>query len=158
MTVEAVWSSLRCHHFTSSKLQWKRMRDVCKMYVCPLWLQADAHGRSEWMHVQLILLYSTLCNSMDWSLPDSPVHGILQARILEWVAMPFSKGSSWPRDQALVSCISCTAGGLSTAEPPKKPSWNVYRNAEWSLYSSEKNSCYFTSISKSHRIFFHWPT
>ena len=40
----------------------------------------------------------TLCNPMDYSLPGSSVHGILQARILEWIAIPFSKGSSRPRD------------------------------------------------------------
>ena len=48
----------------------------------------------------------TLCNPMDCSLPDSSVHRILQARILEWVAIPFSRGSSWPRDQTRVSCIA----------------------------------------------------
>ena len=48
----------------------------------------------------------TLCNPMDCSLPGSSVHGILQARILEWVAILFSKGSSWPRDQILLSCIA----------------------------------------------------
>ena len=42
----------------------------------------------------------TLCDPMD------RVHGILQARILEWVAIPFSKGSSQPRDQTQVSCIA----------------------------------------------------
>ena len=41
---------------------------------------------------------ATLCDSMDCSLPGSSVHGILQARILEWVAIPFSRGSSQPRD------------------------------------------------------------
>ena len=45
----------------------------------------------------------TLCNSVDCSLPGSSVHGILQARILEQVAIPFSRGSSWPRDQIHVS-------------------------------------------------------
>ena len=40
----------------------------------------------------------TLCDPMDGSPPGSSVHGILQARILEWVAIPFSRGSSWPRD------------------------------------------------------------
>ena len=49
----------------------------------------------------------TLCNPMDCSPPGSSVHGISQARILEWVAIPFSSGSSWPRDQTLVSSISC---------------------------------------------------
>ena len=40
----------------------------------------------------------TLCNPMDYNPPDSSVHGILQARILEWVAMPFSRGSSRFKD------------------------------------------------------------
>ena len=48
----------------------------------------------------------TLCDLMDYSLPGSSVHGILQARILEWVAISFSRGSSQPRDQTWVSCIA----------------------------------------------------
>ena len=47
----------------------------------------------------------TLCNPMGCSLPGSSVHGILQARILEWVAMPFSEGSFWPRKQTHVTWI-----------------------------------------------------
>ena len=50
--------------------------------------------------------YLTLCDPMDCSLQGSSVCGILQARILEWVAIFFSKGSSWPRDQTQVSCIA----------------------------------------------------
>ena len=50
-------------------------------------------------------LCPTLCDPVDCSLPDSSVHGILQARILEWVAMPSSRGSSWPRDWTWVSYI-----------------------------------------------------
>ena len=49
---------------------------------------------------------STLCNPMDCSLPGSSVRGILQARVLEWVAIPFSRGSSLPRDWTQVSCIA----------------------------------------------------
>ena len=48
--------------------------------------------------VQSLQLCLSLCNPMDYSLPVSSVHGIFQARILEWVAMPFSKGSSGPKD------------------------------------------------------------
>ena len=48
----------------------------------------------------------TLCDPMDCSLPGSSVRGILQARILEWVAVPFCRGSSLPRDQTQVSCIA----------------------------------------------------
>ena len=47
-----------------------------------------------------------LCNLADCSLPDSSVHGVLKARILEWVTIPLSSGSSWPRDQTWVSCIA----------------------------------------------------
>ena len=46
--------------------------------------------------------YLTLCNPRDWSLPGSSVHGISQARILEWVAITFSRGSSQHRDQTWV--------------------------------------------------------
>ena len=45
---------------------------------------------------KLLQLHMTLCNPMDLSLPGSPVHGILQVRILEWVAIPFSSGSFQP--------------------------------------------------------------
>ena len=56
------------------------------------------------MKVLVAQLGSTLCEPMDCSLPGSSVHGILQAGILEWVTIPFSKGSSWPRDQTCASC------------------------------------------------------
>ena len=57
-------------------------------------------------------------DSMNCSPPDTCVHGILQARILEWVAVYFSRGSSQPRDR---THVSCTAGRYFTAEPPGKP-------------------------------------
>ena len=47
----------------------------------------------------------TPCDPVDYSLPGSSVHGILQARILKWVAISFSRGSSLPRDQSSVSYI-----------------------------------------------------
>ena len=53
------------------------------------------------MKVKVIQLRPTLCDPMDYT-----VHGILQARILEWVAVPFSRGSSRPRNQTGVSCIT----------------------------------------------------
>ena len=49
---------------------------------------------------------STHCNPIGYSPPGSSVHGILQARIVEWAAIPFSRGSSRPRDQKWVSCIA----------------------------------------------------
>ena len=65
-----------------------------------------------------IQLCLTLCNPIDCKLPDPSVHGILQARVLEWVAISFSRGSSRPRDQTWVSCF---AGIFVTTEPPGKP-------------------------------------
>ena len=55
--------------------------------------------------VLVVQLCLTLCNPIDYSPSGSSVHAIFQTRILEWVAMPFSKRSSWPRDQTRVSCI-----------------------------------------------------
>ena len=63
--------------------------------------------------------YLTLCNSMDYSPPGSSVHGISQASILEWIAISFSRGSSQPRDQTHISCISCIGR------------WILYHQATW---------------------------
>ena len=49
----------------------------------------------------------TLCDPMDCSPPGSSVHGIFLARILEWVAIYYARGSSRPRDRTHVSCVSC---------------------------------------------------
>ena len=61
----------------------------------------------------------TLCDPMDCSLPGFSVHGILQTIILEWVAIPFSRGSSWPRNQTQVSC---TPGRFFTIWPTREAS------------------------------------
>ena len=53
----------------------------------------------------------SLCNPLDCSLPGSSVHGIIQTRILEWVAISSSRGSSPPRDWTRVSCVSCCLSG-----------------------------------------------
>ena len=58
------------------------------------------------MKVLIAQLCLTPCGLMDCSPQGSSVHGILQARILEWVAMPFSRGSSQPRDGTRVSYIA----------------------------------------------------
>ena len=58
------------------------------------------------MHTASFQLCLILCDPIDWHLPDSSVHGILQARILEWIAMTSSRGSSRPKDQIHVSHVS----------------------------------------------------
>ena len=47
-----------------------------------------------------------VCDSTDCSLPGSSVHGVFQARVLDWVAISCSRGSSWPRDRTQVSSIA----------------------------------------------------
>ena len=65
------------------------------------------------MKVKVAQLCPTLCDPMDYT-----VHGILQARILEWVAFPFSRGSSQPRDWTQISHIQADS---LPAEPQRKP-------------------------------------
>ena len=64
----------------------------------------------------------TLRDPMDCSLPGSSAHGIFQARILEWVAVSFSRGSSQPRDQICISCID---------------RWILYHCANWEAHWKE---------------------
>ena len=99
--------------------------------------------------------HPTLCDPMDCSPPDSSVHRILQAQILEWVAIPFSRGSSQPRDQTQVSHV---AGRLFTiwaiSEAPEKKNedklkiWSV---VAWSgplklLFIGRYYKCYYLSL------------
>ena len=64
----------------------------------------------------------TLCNPMDCSPSGSSVHGILQARILEWLAIPFSRGSFWPKDRTQ---FSCTAGRFFTVWATRETLENI---------------------------------
>ena len=69
------------------------------------------------MHAKSLQLCPTLCNPMDCRPPGSSVPGILQARILECVAVPSSRESSRPRDPTCISCVSCIVVRFFTAEP-----------------------------------------
>ena len=60
--------------------------------------------KKEYMRAQSLQLCPTLCNPINCSLPDSSVHGILQARILKWVVMPSSRGTSPPRGRNAFLC------------------------------------------------------
>ena len=87
----------------------------------------------EWrvkLKVLVAQLCPTLCNPMACNLPGSFVHGILQARILEWIASPFSRGSSKPRDRTQVSHI---AGGFFTIWATKVmlKSFKLGSNSTW---------------------------
>ena len=69
------------------------------------WLKQLSSSSSSIVYCEVTQSCPTLCDPVDCSLPGFSVHGILQARILEWVTISFSRGSSWPRDRTRVSCI-----------------------------------------------------
>ena len=90
-------------------------------------------GTKLWVHIisktessllfQVPKVYLTLCDPMDYSPSGSSVHGISQARILEWVAICFFRASSPPKDQFMSPAL---AGGFFITEPPEKPNlWSV---------------------------------
>ena len=88
------------------------------MYACESWTIKTAESESE---------VAQLCPSLrhPCSLPRSSVHGIFQAGVLEWVAISFSRGSSWPRDRTRVSCIVGRHFTVwATREVPKE-SWGL---------------------------------
>ena len=73
-----------------------------------------------WSEVLVAQSSLTLGNPMDFSLPGSSVRGILQARIVEWVAIPFSRASFWPRGQTL-GLVHCRQIDSLQSKLPGKP-------------------------------------
>ena len=98
--IQSCWTCLLASTFLSGSFRIFYIQDhvSCKCAVC---------AKSRFSCVQL-------CNPVEHSLPGSSVHGILQAGILEWVAMRSSGGSSQPRDGTCVSCVSCVGRGVFT--------------------------------------------
>ena len=80
----------------------------------------------------LIPSHVQLCNPLDCSPPGSSVYGILQARILEWVAIPFSRGSFQHRDQI---CVSCITGRFFTIWSMKETQYLPKVKTQWKLLS-----------------------
>ena len=90
--------------------------ELCACLPVVLWLR-NLHV---YMYAKSLHSCPTLCNPLDCSLPGCSVHGILQARILEWVAMASYRGSSRPRDRTHMSRIGRQV--LLPLAPPGKPS------------------------------------
>ena len=113
-----------------------------KAYSYPLYQGSPVCGLlGTGLKLKLLVAQSclTLCDPLSCSLPGSSVHGISQARILEWVAVSFSRGSSWPRDRTYVSCITgrffivwATREALGTGLRSRK--WAVGEWAKLRLY------------------------
>ena len=88
------------HRVAKSQTQLKWLSTHACMHVC---MYIDRHICTR-MHAQSC---QTLCNPVDYSQPGSSVHEISQARIMEWVAISYSRGLSQPRDLTRVSWVSC---------------------------------------------------
>ena len=93
-----------------------------------------------------VRLHPTLCNPVDYNPPDSSVPGISQARILEWVASSSSRGSSWPKDQTRISCISCIGRWIlyHWATWLSKNIWAIianYSKKQEEILSTQTNEC-----------------
>ena len=94
--------------FWQSALFWILFQDICWGQVSFPCIPAGLVKRKcscERKEREVAQSCPTLCNPVDCSLPGFSVHGILQARILEWAAISFFRGSSQPRDRTRVSCI-----------------------------------------------------
>ena len=109
-----------CSHSFPLEITWRAI--ISHPHIGKTYVSNKVEGWNKPLQQQVTQLCPTLCNPMDSFPPASPVHGILQARILEWVAIPFSRGSSQPKGQTQVSCM---AGGFFTAwatrEAPRPP-------------------------------------
>ena len=94
--------SQRVGHSWATELNWTFFMILVRVWY--MWLAAQS-----WL---------TLCYILECSLPGSSVHEILQARILKWVVISFSRRSPQPREQTHVSCVSCIAGRFFTSVVP----------------------------------------
>ena len=103
------------HHFANKGLS----SQSCGFSSSHVWMWELDHEESESEVTQLCL---TLCYPMDRSPPGSSVHEIFQARILEWVAISFSRGSSQPRSPA-------SQAGALISEPPGKPTREAHQGS-----------------------------
>ena len=105
----------------------------------------------------------TLCDPVDYRPPASSVHGISQARILEWGAISFSRGSSWPRDRTWVSCIAGRLFNLwATREAPgiclslrKSGSLQHILNPKCVVFDLHQIGCCFCLIGLSLHAFWY---
>ena len=118
----------------------------------PLWTSRGLHTSNYLLSPREVKVLGTqlclaLCGPLDYSPPASSIHGIFQARILEWVAISFSRASSQARDRTQVSCIT---GRFFTIW--SMSSWNpAHIREEWLSFSSPKLSLHLALAS------FPWP-
>ena len=112
------WVTISSSRGSSQPQDWACISCIGRqiLYRCATW-EAQVNV---WV-VSVVQLCLTLCDPVDCGPPGPSVHGILQARLLEWIVIPFARGSFWPRDQTRVSF---TAGRFFTVWAAGKPRYN----------------------------------
>ena len=123
--------------------------------------QTSTKAFNKYVGVLVIQLCPTLCDPKDYSLPSSSVHGILQARTLKWVAIPFSRGCSLPRDWTQVSHFAVRFFTISATRkaqicwyrPPNYYCWLILCSLPyWGVEISSHSSTGLTVDRPSHVI------
>ena len=106
-------------------------------------------GRKYFLREEInMYTYPTLCNPLDYSPPGSSVPGVLQARILEWAAIPFSRGSSRPgMEPASPALPSALAGRFFPTEPPGRPPSGFIVHAYTSLLAIKEENVFTSFVS-----------
>ena len=99
------WVVMPSSRGSSQPRDWTQVSGIAGKFFA-VWVTREAQWQMKWSGLKVAQSCLTLCDYMDCSLPGSSVHRILQARILEWVAVPFSRRSSQPRNSTQVSCIA----------------------------------------------------
>ena len=107
------------------------------------WISARLQWSPFLLFMRVCSACQTLCSPLDCSLPRSSVHGIFQARILEWAVTSSSRGSSQPKDRTWSSCISCTGR------------WILYCWATWEALSFFKG-CQITGLLICQILAWNW--
>ena len=129
-STQNVLITVRVNFHKSFNIQNKR-KSAKQVFLTPVPKNKEARAK---FYIKVKVLVAQLCltlgDPMACSLPSSSVHGILQARILEWEAIPFSSGPCWLREWTQVSCI---AGCVSHQESHKFHCLPYARFSSWSL-------------------------
>ena len=112
------------------KGKWPAQRQTVNNWLTGTWTclsdARNTHSHLPYCVYVCAPLCPTLCNPMDCSPPGSSTHGFSQAWILEWVAISYSRESSWPKDWTHISCVSWIGR------------WVLYLSATWEAHCSKK--------------------
>ena len=146
------------YHTRASHPKYYWLLGSCNSSLCVLCIECCLTAALASTHCCYVLISKscpTLCDCMDCSPPGSSIHGILQARILGWVAIPFSRGSSQPTDRTWVFCIAGIFNASNTS-PSFVTTKNVSRHYQMFPYRRQGNSTNYCMIVYWPHSFCNW--